>query len=235
MPVKKPFVFFDLDNTLLDFDWAERRALSAAFLEQGIEPRPELLERYSQINKLHWEMLENGLLTREEVLLKRFQALFEEKGMDAPAETISRRYEELLSYGYRYLPGAERLLETLHGSCALYLASNGSASVQAARIESSGIGRFFDGIFISEELGADKPSLAYFERCFARIPGFDPALAIMVGDSLTSDIRGGIRAGLKTCWYNPSGREPNHDIRPDHEIRTLGELPALLKRVFQTE
>lgn len=235
MPVKKPCVFFDLDNTLLDFDWAERRALSAAFREQGIEPEPELLKRYNEINRIYWEKLENGLLTRDQVLLQRFQALFLEKGIDAPAETISKRYEELLSFGYRYLPGAEEVLKTLHGSYALYLASNGSAPVQAARIKSSGIGRFFDGIFISEELGADKPTLEYFERCFARIPDFDPACAVMVGDSLTSDIRGGIRAGLITCWYNPSGRKPDRDISPDYEIRTLEELPALLERIFERQ
>lgn len=231
MPVK-PCIFFDLDNTLLDFNWAERRALSAAFREQGIEPAQELLERYSQINRHHWELLENGMLTREQVLLRRFQALFEELRIEGNAELISERYERLLADGYRFLPGAQALLEELHGRYALYLASNGSASVQDARIRSSGIGKFFDGIFVSEELGADKPSEEFFSLCFSRIPGFDRSRAMMVGDSLTSDIRGGIRSGLQTCWYNPEGRAPNRDIRPDFEIRRLDELPALLEAVF---
>jgi 2-haloacid dehalogenase len=232
MPLTKPSVFIDLDNTILDFDWAERRALTSAFREVGLKADPELLARYNTINRLQWELLEDGVLTREQVLLRRFQILFEEKGIRASAAVVGERYEALLADGYRFLPGAEKLLRTLFGKYKLYLASNGSASVQEARIASSGIARFFDGIFISEELGADKPSKEYFDRCFARIPSFDPARALMVGDSLTSDIRGGINAGIRTCWYNPHERIPNREIRPDFEIRSLDELSPLLDRLF---
>ena len=232
MSVTKPAVLIDLDNTILDFDWAEKRALTAAFREVGIEADPELLARYNAINRLQWELLEDGLLTREQVLLRRFEILFEEKGIRASAAGVGERYEALLADGYHFLPGAEELLQRISGRYRLYLASNGSASVQAARIASSGIGRFFDGIFISEELGADKPTKDYFCRCFAKIPSFDPERALMVGDSLTSDIRGGINAGIRTCWYNPSGRAPDREIRPDYEIRSLGELPPLLERLF---
>ncbi len=232
MPMTKPCVFIDLDNTILDFDWAERRALTAAFLEAGIEPEPEVLDRYNAINRLQWELLENGVLTREQVLVRRFEILFAERGIHASAEQVGERYETLLADGFRFLPWAEELLEALHGRYRMYLASNGSASVQAARIASSGIGRFFDGIFISEELGADKPSREYFDRCIARIRGYDPSRALMVGDSLTSDIRGGINAGIRTCWYNPSGRALDRLIRPDFEIRSLTELPPLLERLF---
>lgn len=231
--MKKPFVFLDLDNTILDFNWAERKALTAALKEAGVEATPELLERYREINRRHWELLEDGVLTREQVLVRRFQSLFEERGIAASAERVGDRYEALLAYGYRFLPGAEELLRILSGKYRLYLASNGSAPVQAARIESSGIRGFFDGIFISEELGADKPSREYFDRCIAQIPGFDPDLAIIVGDSLTSDIRGGINAGIRTCWYNPQGLPLDRDVEPDHEIRSLLELPELLERVFQ--
>lgn len=232
MPVMKPAVLIDLDNTILDFDWAERRALTTALREVGLEPDPKLLARYNAINRRQWELLEDGVLTREQVLLRRFEILFEEQGIQASAAGVGERYESLLADGYQFLPGAEELLRTLYVRYRLYLASNGSAAVQAARIASSGIGRYFEGIFISEELGADKPSKAYFDRCIAQIPSFDPARALMVGDSLTSDIRGGINAGIRTCWYNPSGRAPDRDIRPDYVIHSLSELPPLLDRLF---
>ena len=113
----------------------------------------------------------------------------------------------------------------------LYLATNGTASVQAGRIKSAGIAPYFRDIFISEKLGANKPSRAFFQACFDAIPDFDPAAAIVVGDSLTSDIRGAINAGLRSCWYDPKGLPPRPDIVPDHTIRDLAELPPLLARL----
>ena len=228
MPVKKPYVFLDLDDTILDFSWAERRALSTAFQEAGLEPTPELLSRYHEINIQQWELLEEGVLTRDEVLVTRFERLFEERGLNLPAARIGERYELLLAEGHQFIPGAEELLQTLQGKAHLYIASNGCAAVQDARIESAGLAPFFEGIFISERVGADKPSSEYFRRCFAAIPDFDLSCAWMVGDSLTSDIRGGRDAGLHTCWFNPRRRAPRADIVPDYEIHDLSELPALL-------
>lgn len=230
--MKKPCVFFDLDDTVLDFHWAEHRALSRAFREAGIEPDQAMLDRYSDINRSQWELLERGLLSREQVLVRRFALLFAEKGIEADAAAISRRYEELLGDGHRFLPGAEELLRQLQGQARLFLASNGCIAVQRARIESSGIAPYFEDMFISELIGADKPSEEFFRRSFARIRDFDPARALMVGDSLTSDILGGIRAGMRTCWLNPQGRPGRADIVPDAEIRALSELPALLAQLF---
>lgn len=228
----KPCVFFDLDDTILDFHWAEHRALSRAFREAGLEPTQELLDRYSDINRGQWELLERGLLTREQVLVNRFAILFAERGIQADAAAISRRYEELLGDGHRFMPGAEALLRELQGKARLFLASNGCAAVQEARISCSGIAAFFEDIFISELLGADKPSEEFFRRSFARIPDFDPRRALMVGDSLTSDILGGIRAGMHTCWLNPQRRPGREDIVPDTVIRDLSELPALVSKLF---
>lgn len=228
----KPFLFFDLDNTILDFSWAERRALSRALREAGLEPSQEVLERYRVINIGQWELLEEGKLTRDQVLVSRYELLFQEFGIHASAKTVGDRYEQLLGDGHRFLPGAEELLETLKPRANLYIASNGCANVQASRIASADLARFFDGIFISEELGADKPSAEFFRRCFDRIPDFDPRYALVVGDSLSSDIRGGKNAGLLTCWYNPRGETPRHDVVPDYEIRELSEIPALVDRIF---
>ena len=229
--MKKPLVFLDLDDTILDFHWAEQRALSRAFREAGLDPKPEILDHYSDINRSQWELLERGILTREQVLVRRFQLLFEEQGIPASAEDVGRRYEELLSDGHRFIPGAEELLQELRGKARLFLASNGCAAVQEARIASSGIGPFFEDIFISELMGADKPSEAYYSRCIARVPDFEASRAVMVGDSLTSDILGGIRSGMHTCWLNPQRRPGRPDIVPEAEIRSISELPDVMAKM----
>ena len=228
----KPLIFLDLDDTILDFHWAEHRALSRALREVGLEPEEAILNRYSDINRSQWELLERGLLTREQVLVRRYELLFAEKNIQADASEVARRYEELLADGHRFMPGAEELLKSLQGQARLFLASNGCAAVQEARIASSGIAPYFEAMFISELIGADKPSEEYYRRSVSQIPGYDPARALMVGDSLTSDILGGIRSGMRTCWLNPLGRPGRADILPDAEIRSLAELPGIIQKMF---
>lgn len=224
-------IFLDLDDTLLDFQQAERQALARTLRHFQIEPIPAVLDRYHEINRQQWELLEEGKLTRSQVLTRRFDLLFEELGMECSSVEVRDLYEANLSQGHFFIPGAPELLAAISPRYDLYLASNGTAAVQARRIESAGIARYFKGIFISEEMGANKPSPAYFQACFDAIPDFDPAAALMVGDSLTSDIRGARNAGLRSCWFNPKGSPPRPDIPADYMIRTLAELPPLLEKL----
>lgn len=224
-------ILFDLDNTLLDFDMAESIALSKTLREFGLEPTEEILRRYNEINKRHWEMLEDGILTRAQVLVGRYEQLFQEFGITVDGATAAKRYESNLSIGHHFMPGAEELLDRLYGSYDMYIVSNGTAVVQEGRLASSGIGRYFKDIFISEQLGYDKPSKMFFEKCFAKIEGFDPKRAIIIGDSLTSDIRGGINARIMTCWFNPKGVPARGDITPDFVISSLDEIPDLLEKL----
>lgn len=223
------FLFLDLDDTILDFHKAEHLALGKTFRGFGLEPTDEVMARYSQINKAHWERLERKELTREEVLVGRFSVLFGEYGIQVNPMQCARTYEHNLSIGHFFLPGAREAVEGLSKKYKLYLASNGTAKVQAGRLESANISHLFQEIFISQEIGANKPDIAYFNGCFAKIPGFDPAKAMMVGDSLTSDILGGRQAGMLTCWVNPDGKPAREDISPDYEIQSLQELETLLE------
>ena len=225
------FLFLDLDDTILDFHKAERIALSKTIGDFGVEPTEDVLSRYHVINKWHWEQLELGTMTRDEVLVKRFAMLFEERGIDVDAVAVARAYEQNLSIGHYFLPGAEETVDALSKKYRLFLASNGTASVQKCRMTSANLYRFFEKVFVSQEIGHNKPSLAYFNACFAQIPDFDPAEAIMVGDSLSSDIQGGINAGIKTCWVNPDHAAPKAGIVPDFEIEALHQLPDLLERI----
>ena len=224
------FVFLDLDDTLLDFHAAERGALSKTLRSLGIEPTPAVCARYSEINDWHWKRLERGELTRAQVKLQRFERLFEELGVSADAEAARKQYEENLAIGHVFIDGAEELLRSLFGKYRLFIVSNGTLSVQNGRIASAGIGPYFEALFLSEEIGSVKPQKEFFDVCFSRIQGFDASRAIIVGDSLTSDIQGGINAGIKTCLFNPLGQEHAGGICPDFEIRSLSDLPMLLEK-----
>lgn len=224
------FLFLDLDDTILDFHKAERLAVSKTIRDFGVEPTEEILSRYHVINKAYWERLERGEITREEVLVNRFAVLFRELGKDVDPTACARAYEGNLSQGHYFLPGAEEAVKSLHEKYRLFLASNGTARVQQGRLTSAGLYPYFEKVFISQEIGFNKPSREYFDACFARIPGFEPGKAIMVGDSLTSDILGGINAGLTTVWVNPEGK-PWGSIRPDYEIKALSQLEELLKTI----
>ena len=223
------YLFLDLDDTILDFHKAERIAISKTIRDFGVEPTEEILARYHVINKWHWEQLELGKLTRAEVLENRFGMLFDQLGVAADKTACARAYEHNLSIGHYFLPGAEEAVDALSKKYRLFLASNGTASVQKGRMTSANLYRFFEKVFVSQEIGHNKPSKAYFDGCFAQIPGFDPGKTIIVGDSLTSDIRGGINAGIKTCWVNPTHAPGREDIRPDYEIEYLHQLEALME------
>ena len=222
------FLFLDLDDTILDFRKAEYIAIGKTIGDFGVEPTDEVRKLYHEINKWHWEQLELGTLTREEVLVNRFGVLFEKLGKTVDAVACARAYEKNLSQGHWFLPGAEEAVDALSKKYRLFLASNGTASVQKGRMTSANLYRFFETVFVSQEIGHNKPSKAYFDACFSTIPGFDKEKAMIVGDSLSSDIKGGINAGIKTVWVNPDHKDCG-DIKPDYEIEYLHQLEALLE------
>ena len=220
-------LLLDLDDTILDFHKAERIAIAKTFREFGIDPTEEVLARYHVINKSCWERLETGEWTRDQVLVRRFEILFAEYDVNCDGTLVARSYEANLSIGHYFLPGAEEAVKRLREKYRLFLVSNGTACVQHGRLTSAGLYPMFEKVFVSQEVGYNKPAIEYFDRVFAAIPGFDREKAIIVGDSLTSDILGGIRAGIRTCWVNPDHK--TGDIKADHEIEALSQLEALLE------
>ena len=225
-------ILFDLDDTLFDFHADERVALEKTFAKLHIPLDDAVCARYSEINQAQWKALERGEITRDQVKLRRFELLFAELGYEPrQAAMAAEVYHKRLAENFHYMEGAEELLEELHGKYRMFLVSNGNLFVQQGRLGKSGIGRYFSGIFISEVLGVEKPSRRFFDLVFAQIPDFEPAHAVMIGDSLTSDIKGGINAGVRTIWFNPKGVAPAPEIPPDHEIRKLKDLPELLRRL----
>ena len=224
-------VLLDLDDTLIDFHRADAEAIRHTLAEIGIPPTDDTVALYSKINRSCWAKLETGEYTRDEVLHKRFDMLFETLGVTGDAHKTQKLYEYRLSLGAYYLDGAEALLDTLFGNYRLYLATNGIVNVQARRIKDSGIGKYFDNIFVSERIGYNKPDKRFFDCTFSEIDDFSHDETVIIGDTLTSDILGGINAGIKTVYFNPKGRKNDTGITPDYEISSLDELIELLKRM----
>lgn len=224
-------VLFDLDDTLFDFHKAEKIALTKTLVHFGIDPTEETLALYSTINAAHWKRLELGEISREEVKVGRYRELFKTIGVECDPVKATAYYESMLAIGHYFMPGAPELLEELYRKYRLYIVSNGTAKVQEGRIGSSGIAKYMDGIFISQILGANKPDKQFFDICFAEILDFSLSETVIIGDSLSSDIKGGINAGITTVWFNPKGIENDNDIKPDYTIKELSEVPGLLSQI----
>lgn len=224
-------VLFDLDDTLFDFHKAEKIALTKTLVHFGVDPTEETLALYSTINAAHWKRLELGEISREEVKVGRYRELFKTIGVECDPVKATAYYESMLAIGHYFMPGAPELLEELYRKYRLYIVSNGTAKVQEGRIGSSGIAKYMDGIFISQILGANKPDKQFFDICFAEIPDFSLSETVIIGDSLSSDIKGGINAGITTVWFNPKGIENDNDIKPYYTIKELSEVPGLLSQI----
>ena len=225
------FLFLDLDDTILDFHMQESVAIRKTLLWAGVAPTDENCALYSKINLGYWKQLELRQITREELTWRRFAELFDTLGVSADPKETAEKYADHLSEGHYFLPGAEEAVKALAKKYKLYMASNGTGRVQESRIASAGLAPYFREIFISQNIGANKPDKAYFDGCFGKIPNFDPKKAMIVGDSLSSDIRGGKNAGIYTCWVNPKGRVAKPEDRPDFEIKSITELEKLLETI----
>lgn len=225
------YILLDLDDTILDFKWAEHQALTGMLTDFGIEPSEEICTLYRNINLEFWRALERREVTREQLKVGRFVCLLEELGMEGDAAAMGERYLQRLSQGHCFLPGALETLRTLSQKYRLFLVTNGNPPVQYGRLASAGITHYFEKLFISMEIGHNKPSGEFFDRVFGEIPGADRSKAIIVGDSLFSDIRGGINAGIKTCWVNPDHRPIREEIVPDYQIEHLPQLLPILESI----
>lgn len=223
-----PYLLFDADNTLFDFDQAERNAHLLLCRAHGLAFSEEGYQLYHKCNADLWRDFDRGLCTKEYLLVERFRRYLAITGERADPEALNRDHLRALGEGAMLLPGAEELCRVLSRDHRLYLLTNAVASVQKARFANSAIAPYFQGVFISEEVGVGKPDPAYFEYVFRAVPGLARDNALVIGDSLTSDIQGANNAGLPCCWFNPKGQPRPQGLRIDYEIRALEELYAIV-------
>lgn len=227
-------LLFDVDDTLLDFRAAESEALRSLFEEQYISFDSKIEARYQTINQGLWKAFEEGKIDQDEVVNSRFSLLFQAYGQTVDGILLEKRYRHYLEEGHQLIPGALELITDLQKRYDLYIVTNGVSKTQDKRLRDSGLFPFFQGIFVSEDTGYQKPMKEYFDYVFARIPEFAVERGLIIGDSLSSDIKGGKQAGLDTCWFNP-GRKPNHtDIVPTYEIHRLEELYPILHELRES-
>lgn len=222
-------ILLDVDGTLLDFNRSEALGIRRLLEHFGIEPLPEYLEAYHRINEGYWKAFERGEISKERLVTERFVSFFESLGKKADGREAENFYRSCLDGTAFLVDGADRLCAWLQERYALYIVTNGTSSTQYKRLALSGLDKYMKGIFVSEDAGSQKPQKAYFDYCFARIPEADPNRMLLIGDSLSSDIRGGQGTGCHTCWYNPQRKPLPDDVRPDFVIKDLAQVMDILE------
>lgn len=196
-------VLWDIDGTLLDFKQAEVAAIRQCFADVGFGQCPTAwLKDYQVINHRYWQLLEQGLIQREVLLIKRFEEFFGKYGLDvSKAVKFNELYQRQLGTYAFYNQNGEEVVKRLKGRVLQCAVTNGTGTAQRGKLAKSGLDQLLDHIFISEELGYNKPDVAFFDAVFAQIGFYPKDEVLIVGDSFSSDIQGGINAGIKTCYY----------------------------------
>lgn len=227
-------LFWDVDNTLLDFSYSQRQALTECFRSIGRKITEEEIALYVRINDAYWKRLELGQVTKKELLTGRFLALFQKLGIQGVDVVLFKdEYQAKLGTIYAFRDDSLEICRSLRGKLKQYVITNGVASTQRSKLVRSGLAEVMDGIFISETVGFPKPYIQFFDYCLAHIEEKDKSRILIVGDSLTSDIKGGVQAGIPTCWYHkPAGeadQAPGEGCRPDYEIDDLHMVYDILE------
>lgn len=221
-------ILFDIDDTLMDFRLSERAALHNTFVDYGM---PDGFSRfhgsYREISKVLWQDLEAGTMPLAKLGIERFKRLFHQHELDFSAEAFGSQYLDYLGQETHLFPEAEAMLEGL-SDCRLAVITNGFGSVQKARLKNSPMQHLFEHVIISEEAGYQKPHSGIFDYAFRKLGLTSKDSVLIVGDSLTSDIKGGMDYGIATCWFNPQGKHNGTAVQPTHEIRCLSELPEIV-------
>ena len=224
-------ILWDVDGTLLDFIAAEKAAIKTLFGEFNLgQCSDEMIKRYSEINKIYWQRLERGEITKQEVLVGRFKEFFKSEGIDiSVVEEFNSLYQLRLGDTIVYHDDSLEIIKSLQGRVRQYVVSNGTVEAQSKKLRLSGLGELVDGIFLSEHIGVEKPNIEFFDKVLEEIKPADRSSILIVGDSLTSDIQGGNNAGIVTCWYNPLGDKAPDKYRIDYEISDLHRIYEIIE------
>ncbi|MCB0670112.1 MAG: YjjG family noncanonical pyrimidine nucleotidase [Saprospiraceae bacterium] len=221
------WLLYDLDNTLLDFDSGAEKSLNETFEEFELKNKQALIASYHQVNHRCWQRFEQGEIDIPTLKRLRFELFVTENSLDMNPAMLNRSYLTRLSQQVKEIDGARTLLDQSHRRFDLVLVTNGFAEVQHPRIERSGLRSYFKHVIISEEIGSNKPSVSFFEHAFRLMEQPERDQVMIIGDSLSSDIKGGSDFGIKTCWFNPKKMENTSPVIPDHTVESLELIPGL--------
>ena len=227
-------ILFDIDNTLLSFDGFVTESMKKGFEKFDIGVyEDDMFRVFTKINTDLWQKIEKGVIDLEELQKNRWNIIFRHLGITADGEAFEKYFGECLFKSAIPVDGAANLLEYLHGKYILCAASNGPYLQQINRLKLSGMLPYFFDLFISEDIGSSKPSEAFFNACTDRLSlklskKILPHEIMIIGDSLSSDIAGGLRAGMKTCFYNPDKKPIPCEMNPDYQVTSLIEIKNIL-------
>jgi len=221
-------IFIDIDNTLLDFHKCADKALSICFNKRNIMYRKEMFDTFLKINDKLWSDLEKKLITKDKLHEVRFELVRDSLNLTFDAGEVELEFRKLVSEIAEPVSYAHELLSYLSGKYPIYAVSNASKLQQTKRLNGAGMSKYMKEIFTSEEIGCAKPSPLFFEECIKRIGNPDPSAIMIIGDSLSADICGGINSGLKTCWFNFKNDAAPKDIKPDFIVNELKEITNIL-------
>ena len=222
-------VLFDADNTLLDFDAAENKALADTLREYGIEPDAETVQTYRTINEELWRQLEKGQIRRDKLMGERFTRFLKAVNAAGNGVEMNKFYlDQLSTHPDLTSPNVLDVLRELSEVATLAVVTNGFDRVQSRRVRESGILDFVEDVFVSEKMDSEKPNRKIFDAALRALGVENREHVLMVGDSLSSDVQGGVNAGLDTCWYNPNHAENPGKVVPTYEISSLEELYPLV-------
>jgi len=221
-------VLFDADGTLFDFDKCERQALIKVLTGFDISISEQMILDYSKINDGFWKMLELGQIDKKSLKVRRFDVFCKKYGICIDPVRVADSYVLALAEQSEFIDGACDICKKLSENCRLYIITNGIKYVQEKRINNSALKPYFLDVFISEEIGCEKPNKAYFEAVSSKIYDFDRKSTLVVGDSLSSDIKGGLNFGLDVCWFNPKKVPKPFDMKINYTIDSLFELSNII-------
>jgi 2-haloacid dehalogenase len=224
------YILWDVDGTVLDFLASERYAIRFLFKQYNIgECSDEMLKMYSAINVKYWQILERGELTKKEILLGRFLEFFDIIGVDTSiAERFNLDYQVTLGDHIEFVDGAKEALMSQKGKYTIAAVTNGTKIAQEKKLSLSGLDKIFDAVFISENIGVEKPNIEFFDYVFEKLGITDKKEVLLIGDSLTSDMKGGFIAGIDTCWFNPKHTPNLSEIPITYEIDSLDKLVTIV-------
>lgn len=220
-------LYFDLDNTLLDFSAAEDMAIRKLFTLHNLPISDEKIKKYSSINQTWWERFEKGEIAKSEIYSGRFREYLEFYALSGDPVKMADDYFDFLSEGYFLMDGANKALEYIKlQGYTVCITTNGMSRTQYRRIDNCAIKQYFDYIFVSEDAGHQKPEVEYFDFVMANTPERDKSKILVIGDSMSSDILGGINFGVDTCWLNPKGKAGTY--KPTYEITQIMQICDIL-------
>lgn len=222
--MKYNILLFDLDNTLLDFDANEKESLEKLFKEKGFTLTEDIFKSFCIVNKGLWNRYEDGEIDIDEVLTTRFSLTMEKFGVKVSGDQWEKMYKENLKNGAQMMDGAKEVCEKLSKTHRLFVATNGVREIQLSRLEKAGLLSCFENIFDSQSMGHQKPTKEFFDYIKNNVKDFDIAKTLMIGDSLSSDIKGGNQAGIDTCWLTKYPQNENFDVKSKYIISDLREL-----------